>query len=223
MEEQAKMNERVLEKVRRALGRGAAIVDAPVAPEIHGAIAARVVEGSENLAEIFARMCGENHVGVEFVAAGEMSVRLVEFLLHEKVKRVAMSAGGLVSRLGAAEALRRGGVEARMWGEITLDEVYDFDCGVTDVDYAVAETGSLVVRASEGNGRALSLVPGLHVAVVEESRLLADLVDLFDVLGREETGSAVSLITGPSKTSDIEMTLVRGVHGPMRVQVFVVG
>jgi L-lactate dehydrogenase complex protein LldG len=104
---------------------------------------------------------------------------------------------------------------------MTLDELYDFDCSVTDVYCAVAETGSLVMRASAGHGRALSLVPPIHIAVLEPRNFVPDLVDLFEKLSREGTGSAVSIVTGPSKTSDIEMNLVIGVHGPCKVQLFV--
>jgi len=215
------MNERAVERVRRALGRNARLAAAPVAPEIDPAIV-RMVDQSDDLAETFARMCGENHVGVEFVAAVDVAGKVREFLVGEKVKRAAVSSGGLLARLGVVEVLQKAEIEAREWEGMTLDEIYDCQCGVTEADYAVAETGSLVVRASKGNGRAVSLVPAVHVAVVEETRLLADLVDLFAALGRDGTGSAVTLITGPSKTADIEMNLVFGVHGPMRVQVFVV-
>jgi len=99
--------------------------------------------------------------------------------------------------------------------------LYDFDAGVTDVYAAVAETGSLVVRASAGHGRALSLVPPVHVAIVEPKNLLADLVDLFQKMNADSVASSVSIISGPSKTSDIEMNLVIGVHGPVVVKVFV--
>ena len=215
------MNESVLEQVRRALERTAPLSAAPVPPEIDMTIT-RLVDGGADLREIFARVCGQNHMSVEAVGQADLCRRLAEYLRGQNVKRVAVSAGGLLSRLSIAEGLRRDGLEVRAWDELTLDQLYDFDCGVTDVDYAIAETGSVVVRASVGCGRALSLVPALHIAVVEESRLLPDLVDLFAVLGREGTGSAASIISGPSKTSDIEMTLVQGVHGPTRVKVYVV-
>ena len=116
------------------------------------------------------------------------------------------------------EGLKRAGFDARTWDQMTLDELYDFDCGVSDVYAAVAETGSLVIKNSPEHGRALSLVPAVHVAIVEPKNLVADLVDLFEKLGRD--GGGATIVTGPSKTADIEMDLVVGVHGPGKVQIF---
>ena len=104
---------------------------------------------------------------------------------------------------------------------MTLDVLYDdFDCAVTDVQYAVAETASLVIKPSPAHGRGLSLVPLYHVAVLEPKQILPDLVDLFQKLAEEGAGSNVIMISGPSKTADIEMNVVTGVHGPNVVQVF---
>ena len=64
-------------------------------------------------------------------------------------------------------------------------------------------------------------MPPMHVAIVEPGNLLPDLIDLF--VYREEGNSAgITIISGPSKTADIELNLVTGVHGPGEVQVFIV-
>ncbi len=69
---------------------------------------------------------------------------------------------------------------------------------------AVAETGSLVIRPNPGHGRALSLVPPLHVAIVDPSNIVPDLIDLMDKIAGEPYAPNITLITGPSKTADIE-------------------
>jgi L-lactate dehydrogenase complex protein LldG len=98
----------------------------------------------------------------------------------------------------------------------------DVKIGVTQADYALADTGTLVVFSEAGEGRTLSLLPPLHVAVLEESRILAGLDELME---REpafpERSSAMIFITGPSRTADIERTLTVGVHGPGELHVVV--
>lgn len=96
--------------------------------------------------------------------------------------------------------------------------------GVTGVDFAVAETGSLVLLSGAGQGRGVSLLPTYHVAVLGKQALVPSLADLgvhLEALHRAPdrslTGSAVQIITGPSRTADIEQTLSRGVHGPKEV------
>ena len=69
----------------------------------------------------------------------------------------------------------------------------------------------------------MSLLPPVHIAVADRSQLLPDLFDLFRQLPPEEMPSCVSLITGPSKTGDIELRLVTGVHGPGEIHVVLIG
>lgn len=91
------------------------------------------------------------------------------------------------------------------------------DVGISSVDLAVAETGTLVVCSRPGQERVVSLVPPVHIAIVSESQVVPDLIDVFEHLGQyafDNLPSNVALITGPSKTGDIELQLTTGVHGP---------
>jgi L-lactate dehydrogenase complex protein LldG len=96
------------------------------------------------------------------------------------------------------------------------------DIGITSADYALADTGTLVMLASPQEARLISLLPPAHIAVVPRSRILTGLDELFAILPRpaEQTSSMV-LITGPSRTADIEQILVRGVHGPGKITVII--
>lgn len=113
------------------------------------------------------------------------------------------------------------GVDLGYWGEGALQGSYDVDAGLTDAWAAVAETGSIVIRASAEHGRAVSLVPPCHLVVLEPKVFVPDLVDLFEKMGRENESSGFVAISGPSKTADIEMNLVTGVHGPGQVEVWI--
>lgn len=93
------------------------------------------------------------------------------------------------------------------------------DAGITTADFAIAETGTVVLAASQGRPRATSLVPPRHIVVLSAQRITDTIFDLLPRLG--SLPSALTFITGPSRTADIELTPVRGVHGPVAVTVFI--
>ena len=91
------------------------------------------------------------------------------------------------------------------------------DLGISSVDMAIGETGSLVLCARPGHERLASLAPPVHVAIVDEAQIVPDVFDLFDTLSSQAFDawpSNVTLVTGPSKTGDLELRLTTGVHGP---------
>jgi L-lactate dehydrogenase complex protein LldG len=103
------------------------------------------------------------------------------------------------------------------------DTLFSVDAAITCVVAAIAESGTLVCQTAANTARGSSLIPPVHVAVVEAAQVLPDLCDYLQALGeRPELPAAVSLITGPSKTADIEGVLVTGVHGPGQVHIVVV-
>lgn len=97
------------------------------------------------------------------------------------------------------------------------------DIGITSVDYALAETGTFVMLSSRNEARMISLLPPAHIAIFPRSLILANLDELLSILPRpaDQTSSMV-LITGPSRTADIEQILVRGVHGPGEIYAVIV-
>jgi L-lactate dehydrogenase complex protein LldG len=94
--------------------------------------------------------------------------------------------------------------------------------GITSADYCLADTGTLVMLSSREEARLISLLPPAHVAVVSRDRILSGLDELFTALpAPAEQSSSMVLITGPSRTADIEQILVRGVHGPGEIHVVI--
>jgi L-lactate utilization protein LutC len=97
------------------------------------------------------------------------------------------------------------------------------DIGVTSADFALADTGTLVFLSESHESRLISLLPPRHIAVIERSKILSGLDELLTRIplpaGRS---SSMVLVTGPSRTGDIEMRLVRGVHGPGESLVIIV-
>ena len=101
--------------------------------------------------------------------------------------------------------------------EARRQQILAAELGITSATWAIAETGTLVMASEPGRERVASLLPPTHVAVVERAQILPDLFDVFDALGAQpddDLPSNAALITGPSKTGDLELKLTTGVHGP---------
>ena len=97
--------------------------------------------------------------------------------------------------------------------------------GITGCYCAIAETGTLVVLSGPDSPTATTLLPDTHVAVLRAERIVAGMEDAFALI-RQERGAvprAVHMISGPSRTGDIEQTIVLGAHGPFRVHIVLVG
>jgi L-lactate dehydrogenase complex protein LldG len=97
--------------------------------------------------------------------------------------------------------------------------------GISGCFCAIAETGTLLLLSGPQTPATVSLLPETHIALVQLSRIVASMEDAFALL-RAERGSlprAVNFISGPSRTGDIEQTIVLGAHGPCRVHLILIG
>jgi L-lactate dehydrogenase complex protein LldG len=104
-------------------------------------------------------------------------------------------------------------------------ELLESGLGVTYCEYLVARHGSVVVSTRQHSGRRLNILPEIHVVVAYTSQLVNDLKDaLINIKEKYDAGfpSAVTVISGPSRTADIEKTLVMGAHGPKELYVLLV-
>lgn len=104
-------------------------------------------------------------------------------------------------------------------------ELFEFDLGITSAQWAIAETGTLALESEKEFNRLTSLVPPVHVCLVEEKNIRQTLGEVLEILnqnGRENLSRTITFITGPSRTSDIELTLAIGVHGPAELHVIIV-
>jgi L-lactate dehydrogenase complex protein LldG len=106
--------------------------------------------------------------------------------------------------------------------------VIDSYIGITSADFCMAETATLVMRTRPGQARSVSLVPSIHVAVISLDQVIADLKELYALLKwdpefqNEGLTNCMTFISGPSKTADVEATMVHGAHGPREVYVYVI-
>jgi L-lactate dehydrogenase complex protein LldG len=195
--------ETVLHKVRSALGRtpGQAPAEAPPPLLFSPAI------DTEARVTLFIE---------KFEALGGKAVRVPD---------ASAAKAWLVDFLGGRTAVASNSPYLRTCGlpEFPAVEVAKADVGITSVDYALAETGTLVLLSSATEARLISLLPPAHVAIFPKSSLLVGLDELFTlVTAPADHTSAMVMITGPSRTADIEQILVRGVHGPGEIYAVIV-
>jgi L-lactate dehydrogenase complex protein LldG len=149
------------------------------------------------------------------------------FLAAQGVRNVAYGPGTTAGRL-LAEACTRAGRPALVPYDRPVEDFKaalfdDVDAGFTTVRSAIADTGTLVLWPSPEEPRLLSLVPPLHVALLSAATIRDTLLSVLRDEGwAKGLPPNVVLVSGPSKTADIEQTLAYGVHGPKRVVVVVV-
>ena len=114
---------------------------------------------------------------------------------------------------------REAGLEVALRGAVDTDLV-----GITGCFCAVAETGSLVLLSGPDTPAAASLLPETHIAIVSASRVVPGMEEAWSLIRAErgELPRAVNFVSGPSRTGDIEQTIVLGAHGPYRVHIVIV-
>ena len=133
-------------------------------------------------------------------------------------KRIALSDAPLLSELVSEKAF------AGMQICPPVSELFSYDVGITTAQAAIAETGTLVLESERERHRLVSLLPPVHIAVVRSDAICLTIGDALKRLrGREkqEMSRAITFITGPSRTADIELTLTVGVHGPKELYVII--
>ena len=101
------------------------------------------------------------------------------------------------------------------------DVLFGVDAGISSAQLAIAETGTLVMRSSMERHRLVSLVPPVHICILNAVDIRPSMIDVLEEMSNQ-IDPAITFITGPSRTSDIELTLAIGVHGPKRLIVVLI-
>lgn len=168
----------------------------------------------EGIVETFARNCVELRTQYYRVTGlPELSGKLFELKDSEGWKLIASHRDPILDSILPSLGLPFLLAEDR---PATAD-VERADVGITRCDALIAQTGSILLTARSAGGRALSVLPPHHVVIARESQLLPDLPAAFELLNKtygDAYPSLITLITGPSRTGDIERILVLGAHGP---------
>jgi L-lactate dehydrogenase complex protein LldG len=191
--------EEVLDRVRSALG---ADVVVPEVPRAYGH------DLTGDVVDLFCERVADYLATVTRVTLGELETALAE------------RCGGRVIAAPGVEWP----ASARDTPDIPAAELDGYDAALTGCALAIAETGTIVLDGGAASGRrALTLVPDHHLCVVDASQIVASVPDAIAALaGAAREGRPITFVSGPSATSDIELERVEGVHGPRKLDVFVV-
>jgi L-lactate dehydrogenase complex protein LldG len=217
---------RVLDLVRNALGREVTLTPAPLEPFIEvedkadaGELISRFALEAEAVRAHVHRLSDETQVIEKIIEAcanqsGEIAVSGAEFFEATDLP-AALASQGLTPFVG--EGSNHDDLVARL---------ANCGAGITCADCAIAETGTLVVSSDEQNALLVSLLPPLHIAVIRATQIVASLDQAITKLNQEHVGRvdparSVSFITGPSRTSDVELVLTIGVHGPKELHIII--
>jgi L-lactate dehydrogenase complex protein LldG len=151
--------------------------------------------------------------------------QVIEIVHRNHARRIVLGQGAILDTLDLAASLDSLGIEV-LPADADRECLFAADIGISGVDALVAETGTIVQASRPSQPRSLSLLPPAYIAVADRSQLVPDLFDWFESFLTEALPSnlpaCLSLITGPSKTGDIELRLVTGVHGPGEVHVVLI-
>lgn len=149
-------------------------------------------------------------------SAEQLRTALQELVQKEKIAKAVAWETSELKELGIAEIIAALGVTI-VPPDAPARTLAECDLGITGADAALPETGTLVLRSSHKHPQLVSLLPRVHLAVVRPSALRADLQNVFAEI---KSGKRAVLITGPSRTTDIEKVLTIGVHGPKAMYVW---
>ncbi len=201
----------ILGKIRATLGHAASDGAAPPPPDVTTSVPPRAAGDPD--ADVDAVLSELAKVGAtprRIRRREDLHAALGALVASEGVKRAVLWDTEDIRALGIAETLAALGVEI-IPANAGRRALAACDLGVTGVDLALPETGTLVLRSSAQKARAVSLLPRIHLALLRPSAIRPDMHQVFEEVGGEHY---FVFVTGPSRTADIELTLTIGVHGP---------
>jgi L-lactate utilization protein LutC len=202
----------ILHKVRTALGRSAGQPAPALAPPRLRVPEVDLETRIRSFSEALEKLAGKFHRAASIEDARAYAAALL-------AGKTAVASNAAFLRECGITALE--GVRSGVTAERELRELCArVDVGITSAEYALADTGTLVMFSSQEEARMISLLPPLHLAIIRMDRILTGLDELFTLMPLPaERSSSMVLITGTSRTADIEQILIRGVHGPGELHV----
>jgi L-lactate dehydrogenase complex protein LldG len=204
----------VVGAVRRALGRSAAD---PIPPR-PGVLPPRTAgSAAEEIDRFLLEVRDLSGIACRLQEA-DLDPQIERLVREHEVRRACLWATPLLARMDITARLARLGVTI-VSADAGHRALAECDLGVTEADFALPETGTIGLLSSTARPRGVSLLPRIHLAVVDPAAFRADLHQVF---AEARHAPYLVFVTGPSRTADIELTVTLGVHGPQHLHVWVV-
>lgn len=190
---------------------------------------------ADELVDVLTRQCEAIHTEAVRTTRNKLSGTIEQFLLGQGHQRIvvanepAFAAYGLTGLL--QDTLPEKGVDVHIWdpeaGQKNIDIAEKADAGITFSDMTLAESGTVVLFGNKHKARSVSLLPASYIAIIPKSSIVPRLTQAAAEIRRraergERLASNIHFISGPSNSADIEMNLVIGVHGPVKVTYMIV-
>jgi L-lactate dehydrogenase complex protein LldG len=207
------MTNPVIENIRRSLGRTA---QTPIGlrPAIYES---RLAGSLESDTERFLDEIKKLSAVGQRLSPKEIDSALKSLVTEQNIRKATVWETPSLRQLGVAEILNSLGIEL-VSPNADKHEMAQCDIGITEADFLLPETGTLVLKSSAEKPRAVSLLPRIHLAIVSPEGLRADMHQVF---AETKQSTYLVFITGPSRTADIELTVTLGVHGPKNLIVWI--
>lgn len=178
----------------------------------------------EAMSGLTGQFCHElDKVKGEFIKCStndELTVSLLDIVQEYNFGTVAVAGLKLLEEENFVTLLRGRGITVLEPGNPKGLEAAD--AGITEAQYAISESGTVVQISSKENPRSFSLLPPVHICLLNAQKILPDIHNFFSTLKNDHpdlthSSACMTFITGPSRTADIELNLTLGVHGPARL------
>lgn len=222
----------LLQKIASRLGRSEPLREKPKrdtigAPDFWREFQLSKEEKIERFCESWRALTGV----AEVVDSDEAAIEVLKtWLKDEEIQRLIRWDHPELDTLGFDQALQTEGISVDVWGKgdhFSMKEIAnEAQVGITWVDYAVADTGTLALFSAPGKARSVSLLPPIHISIFRADQLVTRIGEVMlkiDEMNRDnKLPAGVNFVTGPSRSADIENDLSIGVHGPKKVYALII-
>jgi len=213
--QEANARESILASIRQNLAAGRAFDDVHKEAKINDESTRSTSLSRDELINNFKRnldsVGGHCHIVSEMSEAAEAVFKIIGSL---SATNIAISDSSIVAAI-------TNGLSINVVVNADPEYLFASDVGVTSAQYAIAETGTIVLESDTERHRLTSLVPPVHICILQAGNIRQTLGEILEIV-QSDLSRTVTFITGASRTSDIELTLAIGVHGPRELHVVVI-